>query len=221
MAKNQPKKPVKKAVKKTVKKAKPKVKRVLSKTEISLKNKQQYINKKIKKERQTFQDLANLYPTPESRESFIKIGREKKKVKTFINASLNETKNLSKEYNKLTKKRIKLTKGKYKPKATSLGRYEATKEEVQEFSEIKGLLRYAEYQSWELKDFQEDVLKFGKNGYKVNGFDILENAEEVLTLFNDIFLDMAEGSEEGGDYPVLVVFQDKKKKNILTQVTRL
>lgn len=214
------KKQLKKAVKKAVKKAKPKVKRVLSKTEISLKNKQQSINRKIKKERQTFQDLANLYPTPESRESFIKIGGVKKKVKTFLNASLNETKNLSKEYNKATKKRVKLTKGKYKPKATSLGRYEATKKEVKEFSEIKGLLRFAEYQSWELKDFQEDVIKFGNKGYKVNGFDILENAEEVLTLFNDIFLDMAQGSEEG-DYPVLVVFQDKNKKNILTQVTRL
>lgn len=216
MAKKQPKKPVKKAVKK----AKPKVKRVLSKTEITLKNKQQSINRKIKKEKQTFQDLANLYPTPESRESFIKIGGVKKKVKTFLNASLNETKNLSKEYNKVTKKRIKLTKGKYKPKATSLSRYEATKDEVKEFSNIKGVLRFAEYQSWELKDFQEDVIKFGKKGYKVNGFDILENAEEVLTLFNDIFLDMAEGSEEE-EYPVLVVFQDKKKKNILTQVTRL
>ena len=220
MAKKQPKKPVKKAVKNTVKKAKPKVKRVLSKTEISLKNKQQSINRKIKKERQTFQDLANLYPTPESRESFIKIGGVKKKVKTFLNASLNETKNLSKEYNKLTKKRIKLTKGKYKPKATSLSRYEATKEEIQEFSKIKGLIRFAEYLPWELKDFQEDVLKFGKKGYKINGFDILENAEEVLTLFNDIFLDMAQGSEEE-KYPLLVLFLDKKKKNILTQVTYL
>ena len=210
----------KKAPKKTVKKAKPKVKRVLSKTEISLKNKQNAINRKIKKERQTFQDLANLYPTPESREAFIKIKGVKKKVKTFLNASLNETKNLSKEYNKVTKRRVKLTKGKYKPKATSLSRYEATKDEVKEFSKIKGLIRYAEYQSWELKDFQSDVLNFGKKGYKINGFDILENAEEVLTLFNDIFLDMAQGSEEDS-YPLLILFLDKKKKNILTQVTYL
>ena len=213
------KKPTKKPLKKAVKKAKPKVKRVLSKTEVTLKNRQEYIARKIRKEKKTFNDLANLYPTPESREAFIKIGGEKKKVKTFLNASLNETKNLSKEYNKVTKKRVKLTKGKYKPKGSSLSRYEATKEQVKEFSETKGIIRYAEYQSWELKDFQEDVIKFGNKGYKVNGFDIQENAEEILALFNDIFLDMASASEEGL-YPIIVLFKDAKKKNLLTQVTR-
>ena len=40
------KKITKKATKKAVKKAKPKVKRVLSKSEITLKNKQEYLNKK-------------------------------------------------------------------------------------------------------------------------------------------------------------------------------
>jgi len=209
----------KKLTKKLVKKAKPKVKRQLSKTEISLKNKQEYISKKIKKAKAVFNDLSNIYPTPKDREAFIKIAGQKKKVKTFLNEALNETKGLAKEYNKITKKRIKLTKGKYKPKGSALSRYEATKEEVKDFSETKGIIRFAEYQSWELKDFQEDVLKFATKGYKVNGFDLKESAEEILTLFNGIFLDMAVASEEGF-YPILILFKDTKKKNLLTQVTR-
>jgi hypothetical protein len=213
------KKPTKKAAKKAVKKTKPKVKRVLSKTEISLKNKQQQLTRKIKKAKETFTDLANLYPTPKDREAFIKIGGQKKKVKTFLNEALNGTKSLAKEYNKITKKRVKLTKGKYKPKSNALSRYEATKEEVKDFSETKGIVRFAEFQSWELKDFQEDVLKFATKGYKVNGFDLEDNAEEILSLFNSIFLDMAVASEEGF-YPILVLFKDTKKKNLLTQVTR-
>ena len=71
MAKKKPTK--KKATKKSVKKAKPKVKRVISPTERTLKNKQEYLSKKIKKARLTFNDLANLYPTPESREVFLKV----------------------------------------------------------------------------------------------------------------------------------------------------
>ena len=106
------KKITKKATKKAVKKAKPKVKRVLSKSEITLKNKQEYLNKKIKKAKLVFLDLSNLYPAPKDKEQFIKINGQKKKVKTFLNEALNETKRLGKEYNSITKKKGQAYKGK-------------------------------------------------------------------------------------------------------------
>jgi hypothetical protein len=148
--------------------------RVLSKTELKYKYKQSNLTRKKRTLIADF-DKLSAFTNPSQ---IITFKGKKAKVRTLINKVLDEIKRVNNEYDLVTAKRVKLTRGKYKPKTIK-----ATPEEVEEVVNTPQYDLYKEYNIWNYNDCIKDILKLTNEGYTVRGIDA---SEDYLLITNTI-----------------------------------
>lgn len=201
----------KKIVKKVQSKKKKPKKRVLSKTEVKYKNQQYKINKKLKSD---FEFYKKLIAEP-NQSKFIDFDGNKLKIRTVVNKILRRVNKLGNELSIITNKRVKLTRGKYKPKNPfSIPENVKIDKQFEKEINVEGLVKWSVYNYWEFNDFQTDLLSFFNDRYTYTGMDPVEFGDIISELINELFFDLSVSSNQGKDYPVLVLYIDKKKKDM-------
>lgn len=161
-----------------VKKAKPKKKvRKLSKTELKLKYKQSNLQRKSRVLERDFDTLSE-FVNPSQ---IITFKGKKAKVRTHINNVLNEIKKVNNDKEVVKNKRVKLTRGKYKPKP----KIEAT--DLTEVINTPELDLYSEYNIWNYNDCVKDVLTLTNQGYTVEGKNPEEDYLAIVKRLKELF----------------------------------
>lgn len=169
---------------KAVKKA-----RVISKEEISLKNRQAYLTKKKKIEQAIIQDIyadANY-----NIEAFApeKDRKRKRKYKTIIAEHNKKIREINKELKKATKARVKITKGKYKPKQDNKYKKLGGEKKAK-----KGILTLGHYLQWEEPAaFNKVMIKrkhLGNNIVSFEEWNFEKDFEKAVADMQDLFQDM-------------------------------
>lgn len=201
----------KSAKKNQVKKVKPK-KRVLSKTELKYKGQQYRVNKKIKSEFELYEKL--LSETNPSKK--IDFEGKKLKIRTAINKVLRRVNKLGNELNTITNKRVKLTRGKYKPKNKfSIPDSAKIDKTFEKQINVSGLIKWNVYNYWEFNDFQTDLLTFFNKGYTYAQINPIEFGDIISELINELFFELSvESNDSGKQYPVVALYVDNNKKDV-------
>lgn len=197
------------ATKKSAKKTKPK-KRVLSKTEVSYKNKQYRISRKLGENLKLYNELIS-----ESNQSKkIDFEGKKTKIRTAVNKVLRRANKLGNELDAVTKKRVRLTRGKYTPKSkyTVDKKLTISKSDEKKFTQLK-YKKWSVYNYWEFNDFQKDLLMFTNKRYTYFKVDPFEFGDIISEMVNELFFQLSVSSTEGSEYPVVVLYVNETEKD--------
>lgn len=145
----------------------------LTKAEISIKNRQQYVNKEVTKakkliERITKQAAGNL-------NKVIKIkGQKPRKAKTIINEALNIVTQSQPELKDLVNARKKVSKGRYKPRSTN------KEKEIPAVRRTKGTRTLGQYHPWQRNDAFDEL-------YSTSEFELFTGGKKKTVEVNKIF----------------------------------
>lgn len=189
--------------------------RKIGKRELSYIAKQKNLSKKINRLKKEYEEITSKYPNTST---VITWRKSKKKVRSVINKLLEETRKVSSTYNKIVEKRIKVSKGKYKPRKYL--KNVAISDQDLELIELQPNTEVDTYNAWNYNDFQKDVLKKLNEGYTFAGMDQEEEADKIAEAINDLFFELASGSneaeeeEEIGEYPAVILLINNTTKDM-------
>lgn len=171
--------------------------REMTKKEVAIKNRQQYVNKEVTKAKKIVEKLRKQYGNDLNKLIKLRGDKKPRKVKTILNEQINFITSAQPELHNLLTKRVEASKGKYKPKSTNKQTEIANKTKAR-----KGVRTLGQFHPWQRNDafdivytndnFQLTMQKKKRNVKvtKVFGQDRNKDADKWLSTLDDMFLSL-------------------------------
>lgn len=194
--------------------------REMSKKEIALKNRQQYVNKEVTKAKKIVEKLRKQYGGDLNKMIKLRGDKKPRKVKTILNEQINFITSAQPELHDLLTKRVEASKGAYKPKSTNKQIKIADKTKAR-----KGVRTLGQFHPWQRNDafdilytndsFSLTIAKKKRNVAVTNVFgqDRNKATDKWLSTLDDMFLSL-----ESTD--VIYIKIDTDTGNVFAEVGR-